>query len=109
MERVAGRIDATLDYFSIDLLLKTLVAPFRQISAGPVRGSLDLRIHAFFDRLISRGIGLVVRLVMIVVGAGVIVGNVIIGGVFLIAWMFVPLLPLIGLLLYATEWLPWAT
>lgn len=105
--RVKGRLAATLDYFSIGLLLKTLFAPFRQISAGNVRGSLDVQMRAFFDRLISRFIGMMVRLVMIGVGGLVILFNVIAGGVTIIFWALVPLLPLVGVALFVSGWLPW--
>ena len=105
--RFKERLEATLDFFSIDLLLKTLFAPFRQISAGGVTGPLDMQLRAFFDRLISRCIGMVVRLIMIGVGGVTILLSTIIGGLLLLLWAFIPLLPLIGIILYMTGWLPW--
>lgn len=106
--RVRERIAATLDYFSIDLLLGTLFAPFRQISAGQVRGSLDMQVRAFFDRLISRFVGMMVRLITIVVGSIVIAFNMLAGGVLLLLWALVPLLPFIGLGLFLLGWMPWS-
>jgi len=103
------RLESTFDYFSINLLLKTLFAPFRQISAGNVRGSLDVQLRAFLDRLISRCIGMVVRLVMILVGAVTILLTFIIGGLTLFFWALVPILPFIGLILFALGWLPWSS
>ena len=46
---VSHRLDATIDYFSFDLLLKTLFAPFRQISAGNVDGPLEVKLRALVD------------------------------------------------------------
>lgn len=99
-------ISAT-DYFSIDLLLKTFFSPFRQISAGKVGGSLNVQMHAFFDRLISRAIGACVRLVMIVAGLVAIILYAVIGTAFLVLWAVVPLLPIIGAILAVTGWIPW--
>src|SRR5215213_9224564 len=57
-----------LDYFSINELLLTLFAPFRQISAGDVRGPLGVKMRAWFDRLISRFVGAGVRVIIILIG-----------------------------------------
>ena len=107
LDKTMERIDSTLDFFSIDLLVRTLFAPFRQISASGVRGPLAVQMRAFFDRLISRIVGMVVRLIMIVVGSVVIVLNMVIGVVVLALWATVPLLPLIGFGLFVIGWLPW--
>ena len=107
LKRIIGRINATSDFFSISLLVKTLFAPFRQISAGGVRGPLDVQMRAFFDRLISRVIGMVVRLIMVVAGSVTIALNVLVGLGLLIFWALVPLLPLVGVGLYVLGWVPW--
>lgn len=108
LERIEVRLEATLDFFSFDLLLKTLFAPFRQISAGSVRGSFDMQMRAFFDRLISRVIGMVVRLVMMGVGSVVMLINLLTAVVLIVGWMIVPLLPIVGLGLFVMGWLPWS-
>jgi len=100
-------LDATLDYFSISLLMKTLFAPYRQISAGNVRGPLDVQLRAFFDRLVSRFVGTVVRLIMVVVGSVTIFLSMVMGGLFLLFWGLAPILPVIGFLLFIIGWLPW--
>lgn len=106
-DRVKERLMATLDFFSIDLLVGTLFAPFRQISAGSVRGPLAVQLRAFFDQIISRCIGLFVRLVMIVIGSIVVVLHAVGGLVVLLMWPLVPLLPIVGAVLFATGWMPW--
>lgn len=101
------KLASTVDYFSIDLLLRTLFSPYRQISAGKVTGSLNVQMHAFFDRLISRMIGAMIRLVMIIIGTIAIIGHTIIGIVLVFGWALVPLAPLIGIILFAMNWMPW--
>lgn len=94
------RLAATIDFFSIDLMLANLFSPFRQISAGRLSGgSLEDQMRAFFDRLLSRAIGAFMRLVMIIVGIFVIFFQVVFGILTLIIWVIVPILPVVGLIL----------
>lgn len=101
------RLAATADYFSIDLLLKTLFSPYRQISAGKVRGSLEVQMRAFFDRLISRVIGAIVRLFMIIFGVVSLFIYSLIGLFLVILWGVIPLFPVAGVILFVIGWLPW--
>ena len=105
--RLREKISATIDYFSIDLLLKTLFAPFRQISAGRVDGPIGVKTQAFFDRLISRMIGAIMRTIMIIAGIVTIIVHALIGIISLALWAFTPFLPLVGLWLFLTGWIPW--
>jgi len=102
------RLASTVDYFSIDLLLRTLFSPYRQISAGKVNGPLGVQMRAFFDRLISRMIGAMIRLFMIVVGVIAIILHIFIGFILVICWAIVPLMPLLGLVLFMSGWIPWS-
>lgn len=103
---IGGRIARTNDYFSIGLLASTLFSPYRQISAGKVSGPLSVQLHAFADRLISRLIGAVVRAFMIVFGVVVISLQVVGSAVIVFFWLFIPLFPVIGLLLAVIGWVP---
>jgi hypothetical protein len=96
---VANRLDGTIDYFSIDLLLRTLFAPFRQISAGRVDGSLEVQMRALIDKLISRIIGMFIRIIILVIGGVVIATQVLIGLLILIGWGLVPVLPAAGIIM----------
>ena len=100
------RLASALDYFSIDLLLQTFFAPFRQISAGQVSGPIGVQWRAFVDRLISRCIGAVVRFFVIIIGIVSIIFFSVVGGLSLLLWPIVPLFPLIGLLLTFIGWTP---
>lgn len=107
LRQIRERVASTFDYFSIGLLLKTLFSPFRQISAGKVRGSLAVQWRAFVDRLVSRCIGAIVRSILIVIGCVTIVLHIIFGCISAVIWAVVPLLPLVGIVLTFMEWLPW--
>lgn len=98
---------STYDYFSIDLLARTLFSPYRQISAGKVRGPIGVQMRAWFDRLISRTIGAIVRSLMIVMGVVTLVVTVIVNAVVIVAWGLVPLAPVIGMIVMGTGWVPW--
>ena len=104
---VQAHLSRTLDYFSIDLLLKTLFSPFRQISAGKVRGPLGVQVRAFFDNLISRCIGAMVRLTIIVVGSLWIGVSLLLYSALAVLWGAVPLLPFAGVYFAAIGWVPW--
>lgn len=96
MQRGVGRVQAVGHFFSIPLLLGSLFAPFRQISAGQVQGSLAVQMRAWGDRLFSRFMGAIIRSMLVIVGAAcVIVASVALLCVITI-WPFIPLLPLIA-------------
>jgi hypothetical protein len=103
---VQGRIASIMDYFSIDLLLRTIFSPFKQISAGSVSGSVGQKWRAFVDRFFSRCIGAVVRLLLIIVGTAGIIGTIIVGALLIVVWLFVPVLPLVGVILTLIGWTP---
>ncbi|MEI7539799.1 MAG: hypothetical protein WCJ36_03505 [Candidatus Saccharibacteria bacterium] len=103
---IKERLVGCVDFFSIKLLLSTLFAPFRQISAGSVSGPIGDQIHAFFDRLISRFIGMFVRLFMIIAGLFVILAQTLFGIVLLLSWLIMPFLPVIGLIMMIIGWVP---
>jgi hypothetical protein len=105
-EMVRERLAATVDYFSIGLLIRTLFSPFRQIGAGKVNGPLAVKWQAFLDRTVSRVIGALVRIAIIFIGCVTIAFYTLIGGLTLILWVFIPFLPLIGFILFVTGWVP---
>ena len=89
----ASRLRDTVDFLSIKLLIKTLFYPFRQISAGKVDGAIDVRFHAFLDRLFSRTLGAIVRIFLLIFGILLILLETICGLALLIVWPLFPLLP----------------
>ena len=103
-QRVQERISGTLDQFSIGLLAQTLFDPFRQISAGKVKGPIGLQLRAWADRQFSRVIGAVVRLLFIIIGLVVALTMGLIGLIQLAVWPIIPLLPLIALFAGMAGW-----
>lgn len=96
------------DYFSFELLLKTLFSPFRQISAGKVRGPLGVQFRAWIDRLVSRTIGAIVRSMVLVIGVVTVCLAVIWGIVRIIVWPLIPFAPIAGFVLAVSGWVPWS-
>jgi len=105
---VSNRLLGAADRYSISLLLRSLFAPFRQISAASVNsGPLDARMRAWADKLISRCIGAMVRSVLIITGTIFLVFEIIVGVIRLIVWPILPMAPVIGFILMSMGWLPW--
>lgn len=104
---VRDKLSGLYDYFSLGLLLKTLFAPFRQISAGKVRGSLEVQARAWFDRLISRLVGACVRSIVLLVGVVVLTMRALIGMVQIVMWPLVPVLPVVAIIFMMMGWVPW--
>lgn len=105
---VRSRFDRTADLFSIELSLRTLFKPFRQIDADGVRkGSLDVIFRAWFDQLFSRLVGSFARTVLIVIGSIAVFIEAVVGLVRLAVWPVLPLAPVVGLVLVTMGWIPW--
>jgi len=100
------RLRLSADFFSVGLLLSTLFAPFRQISADASGVSFADQIHAFFDKLLSRMIGFVVRLFMIIVSLIIMSLQIVFGAIILISWLIIPILPVVGLIATVIGWVP---
>ena len=97
---LGDRLKNAADFFSIRLLVRNLFAPFRQISAGGTTSSaMDARIAAFFDRLLSRIIGAIVRFVLLIIGTVLIILQAVLGVVVLILWPLAPVIILLCLVL----------
>jgi len=96
-KKIAVALDGTIDYFSMDLLVKTLFAPFRQISAGSVDGPLSVKMRSLVDKLFSRVIGAVVRCILLIVGCVALLLQSLLAIILLLLWLIVPLLPFVGL------------
>lgn len=105
--RLREGFDGAADYFSLDLLIQTLFSPFRQISVGRVDGPMEVRLRALVDRIISRCIGAMIRLSMIVMGSITLLGYILLSTSMLIIWAIVPIAPIIGVVLFVAGWIPW--
>ena len=85
----------------MDSLIRTLFKPYRQISAATANAnsSLELKFHMFIDRLVSRIVGFFTRLFLLIAGTLIIILGGIISLVLIILWPFIPLLPVVGIIL----------
>ena len=97
--KMATNLEGTLDYFSMDLLIKTLFQPFRQISTGSVDGPLEVKLRAMLDRLFSRIIGAIIRILLMLTGIIALLLQTLLTFVVLLGWALVPVLPVVGMVL----------
>lgn len=99
LQHFADQLKNAVDFFSVGLLVRHLFAPFRQISAGEVISSdLSVKFSAFLDRLFSRVVGTVVRLLLLIIGTVVILLRAIFGAVIALLWPLAPLLIVVCLI-----------
>lgn len=106
LRRMFSQLTVTAGYFSIGQLFATLFSPFRQISAGKVNGSIAVQFRAFFDQSISRVIGAIVRLLTILVGTVLLMVQLVFDVVIAVVWLALPVLPIVGLILFVIGWVP---
>ena len=107
VRRVRESLPGVYDNFSLGLLLKTLFSPWRQISAGRVRGPIGMQLRAFFDRLVSRIIGGFIRSIVLIFGALVVLLAATVGLLRIILWPFVPIFPFVAIIFALVGWIPW--
>lgn len=92
------RIRRTSQDFSVAILLKTLLKPWRQtIETG--QRSLGDRLRALIGNAVSRGVGASVRIGALLVASLLIIGEAALATIFLIGWPFMPISG-IGLILW---------
>lgn len=85
----------TLDHFSFGTLLGTLFAPFRQIDANTGGRTLAEKFQAWFGRLISRFVGFLVRIFLLILGLIVLLVKAVVSLLWLILWPLAPILPVV--------------
>lgn len=90
---------AFLEIFSFVFLLRTLFAPWKQISeALPSKGfNIGLIAQAFTLNMVSRTIGLLFRTCTICIGIFFLFGLTFVFATFLVIWLTFPLLFWVGL------------
>ena len=89
--RLTTRIQETYLTFSVPILLKTLGQPWKRIVTLPGR-SIGEKARAIIDNLISRVVGLIVRLCALAAASIIISVYLLIGATLLILWPAIPLL-----------------
>ena len=94
------KLQGAADFFSISLLLRSLFAPFKQISAyGSGDESLQGMIRDFGDKLLSRVIGAIVRIIILIAGIVWLLIETVASLALIILWPVLPLLPIVGVVM----------
>lgn len=77
--------------FSIPILLRTLFAPWRRVISYPGK-TLEEHFRAFVDNIVSRSVGFVVRLIVLISAAIIIILTAIGYSLLAIVWPLIPLI-----------------
>lgn len=96
VQRITGWPQAVERLFSLGLLVRTLFAPWKRIISAPGRG-LDAKLRASLDNLVSRCIGFVIRVFVIMAALAGMTAAFLSGLIAAVLWPALPLLS-IGLL-----------
>ena len=87
--RIGERTHNVMHAFSVSTLLKTLFSPWKRIMTTGAKG-IDAKMQAALDNLVSRMVGFVTRL-MVLIAAGVMTtGTVLMSVTIVVAWPFIP-------------------
>ena len=85
-----------LQFFSVTDLLKTLFAPFRQDYIDTERAPIGVKLQALGTNLISRMIGFLIRIVLILCGVILVGVNTVLGLAIVVIWPLLPFAPLVA-------------
>lgn len=75
--------------FSVPILLRTLLAPWRRIITYP-GASLQDKLHAMGDNLVSRAVGFTVRITVLIAAGVLLSGTGLVSLLMIVAWPLVP-------------------
>ncbi len=90
-QQIGTRTQKVADAFSIPILLKTLFSPWRRIVSEGAKG-LDAQMRAMLDNLVSRVVGFVVRMTVLVAAGFGTAGSFLYGVLVVLIWPLIPLL-----------------
>lgn len=91
------RVSQTSRAFSAPLLLSTLFAPWRRIITNP-GASLQAKLSAVGDNLVSRFVGFTVRLFVLITAGVMILLQTLLAVIVTILWPLVPVLIVLGII-----------
>lgn len=97
LRAISRQLTGLAEAFSVGTLLRTLFAPWRRIISYAGAG-LDAKFRAMLDNLISRAVGFVVRLLVLMTVAVLLILTVALGLAALVIWPLVPLLAVLALI-----------
>lgn len=83
------RLSRISHLFSVPILIRTLWAPWRRIVAVP-GSSIDQKLRALGDNLVSRAIGFTVRVLVLVTAGIMLVGAAVANLFIVVVWPLIP-------------------
>jgi len=86
-----------LEYFSISALLRTLFSPFRQDYIETKGAPVGLKLQAFGGNIISRFIGMLIRLTLVAFGLLTVAANTVLATAVVVVWPLLPVAPLVAI------------
>lgn len=89
--RLSTRLHNTYLTFSLPALLKTLIAPWRRIITPP-GSSLQQKLRALIDNLVSRAVGFTMRLSLLIAALIIMALTLLLGSLLLVLWPVIPIL-----------------
>ncbi len=95
---IGGFLLFELHFFSIGSLLKTFFSPFQRLTENYSKHSFDVEafLSVLIVNIIMRVVGMCVRTVLLVIAGITLIISIILGGLFLVLWLIIPLLLLFG-------------
>ncbi len=87
-------INKIFNYFSIDLLLKTLFLPWKRDEIDTSNLSLDLKFRVWIMNLVSRLVGATVRIIVVLIGLMAIIITSVLWILLTVSFLLLPLISL---------------
>ena len=88
--RINRHIRAIWRMFSVGILLKTLFDPWKRITPAPGAG-LDAAMRAMVDNLISRFVGFLTRLLVLIASLVITTLAITVGAAMAVGWLLLPI------------------